>query len=376
MIDQADIDRVNEQLRIEDVVAASGLTVVNRGSKFTTQEHDSLILYPLTNSWARYSQAGEKGKTLGGGVLDWFTKYEHMPFVDAYTKAAGMLGGLPPATVHKARPLAKQRVESVKDYREEAKVALRCLGTPAGEAVVTYLDSRGIDYMAAKAWGLGAHDWHGKPAVSFPHSDGQRVTVKVRLLPPTAPSDKCRWLGSAHVLFGEHMLPRCAEKRRTLFAIEGETNAVSIWVAAGRHLPVDAVSFGNKTVPSHLQDRLITLAKLYKHVFIWTDESEDTRKILAAIPGAIGIRTQYSGDVKLDANELLQRGWLAGYVAALIDRHATADEEEERTADDERAALAWALWDEAQTWQGISENETAVLHSLAQRLGMNIQGAL
>ncbi len=379
MIEQTDIERVNTQLRIEDVVAASGLTVVNRGNKYTTAEHDSLILYPATNSWAQFSQSGQQGKTLGGRVLDWFTKWERLPFIEAYAKAEAMRGSVPAATVSQARPTHRRQTEQpATDYRQQAVAAAKRLGTPAGEVVAAYLDSRGIDYVTARAWGLGAHDWYGKPAVALPHSDGQRVTVKLRLLPPTKDGDKCRWLGDPHSIFGEHMLPHCAEDKRTLIATEGELNAVSVWAAVGRYtpprqpgqpaggyLPVDAVSFGNKTVPAHLQDRLIALAKPYRHVIVWTDESEDTQRILAAIPGAIGIKTQYDNGVKLDANEMLQRGLLAGFVAALLDKYATDDKE--------RQALAWAIWDEANTWGGISEYEADVLRSLAGRLGLDIR---
>lgn len=351
--------------------------MVNRGNKFTTAEHDSLILYPATNSWSQFSQSGQQGKTLGGSVLDWFTKRERLPFVEAYNKAAAMLGSVPAATVEHRKPTPKRQAEQPQtDYRQQAVAAAKRLGTPAGESVAAYLDERGIDYVSARAWGLGAYDWHGKPAVTLPHSDGKTVTVKLRLLPPVESGDKCRWLGSPHVIFGEHMLPRCAEDKRTLIATEGELNAVSIWAAAGRYthpkpgqpatgyLSIDAVSFGNKSIPAHLQDRLIELAKSYRRVIIWTDESEDTQRILSAIPGAIGIKTQYDNGVKLDGNEMLQRGWLAGFVAALLDKHAIDDQE--------RQALAWALWDESQTHQGISEGEADVLKSLAKRLGLAV----
>lgn len=342
MIDKHEIENVKASIKIVDLVASNGLTVVQRGNKYTTEEHDSLILYPKTNSFTWYSHAGKNGKNLGGGVHKWWMHQNGCSFAAAHEALAAKIGAIPTATPKPAATVRHRQPKlNTDNYREEAVKAMRQLETPEGNDVLMYLDRRGIDYVTVRQWGLGAYQWRGQWAVSMPHSRDGQVTLKLRLINPTNPGNKCRWRGNAVSLFGEHMLPGIAQDKRILFAVEGELNAVSIWAAVSRyvagkgdkaasyHLPIDVLSFGNKTVPSHLQQRLIKLATLYRRVFVWADESEDTQAIIKAIPHAIGIKSAYQSDVKMDANELLQRGQLAGFIAMKLDRHARDDYERE-----------------------------------------------
>lgn len=372
-IDPHEIETVKANVKIEDLVTASGLTVVQRAGKFTTQEHDSLILYPQTNSFAWYSQSGKGGKNLGGGVYEWYMHQENCSFAEAHEALAAKIGTLPAATPKPAATAGhRQPKVTTTNYRQQAVAAMRRLDVPEGDAVLEYLDKRSIDYVTAHAWGLGAYKWYDQWTVSMPHSRDGQITIKLRLISPVDPGDKCRWLGNAVSLFGEHMLPGVAQDRRTLFAVEGELNAVSIWVAASRYiagkkgkganfyLPVDVLSFGNKAVPHHLKERLIEVAAPYRQVFVWADESEDTQAIVKALPNAIGIKTAYKDGAKMDANELLQRGLLAGFIAMKLEKHASDDQE--------RESLYWCMREQVATVQGISSGEAQVMRNLAQRL--------
>lgn len=327
MVEKQVIDEVKGRLSILDVIAHDGLTVVQRGNKFSTQEHESLILYPATNSWARFSQADQQGKTLGGDVYQWYQHYHSCSFKEAHSALSAMAGTLPQATVAQGHRISTSSAVA-KDYREFAVSAWNKLQSSDGEAVATYLASRSISLESAKRWGLGAHYYKTKTgsdlgwAVTFPSvNTSGKTSVNMRLIQRT--EDKCRLWGQRDGLFG---VKQCSpNKRKYLFAVEGELNCVSIGQAAG-YMGVDAVSIGNKSLSDEALTQLVALGVQYRGVLVWTDEAADTQRILASVPGAIGYKSPKPDGQKLDANDMLQRGILSGYIATLLERHADREE--------------------------------------------------
>lgn len=67
-----ELERIKTQISIADLIAKSGLTVIGKGHTLTTAEHDSLKIFTNNNSWTWYSQSGQRGKALGGSVIDWY----------------------------------------------------------------------------------------------------------------------------------------------------------------------------------------------------------------------------------------------------------------------------------------------------------------
>lgn len=328
MIGITDTSQTKDKLSILDVVAHDGLTVVQRGGKFSTLEHDSLILYPATNTWARFSQSGKNGKTAGGDVYQWYMHYHRVSFEEAHQKLSAMVGVLPAATVTDAHGQGQSQAEA-RDYQTFAINAHKRLQRAEGEPVAAYLAKRGISLDSAKHWGLGAHHYVTKSegdlgwAVTFPYRNiyGQ-IVVNMRLIDRTG-KDKCRHWGQRGGLFGERLCK--PHMHKYLFVVEGETNAVSIGTVAA-YMGVDVLSIGNKSLPDEVRQQLVDLAKQYRRLFIWTDETVDTQKILACVPGAIGYKSPKPNNKKLDANDMLQQGFLAGYVATIIERHAKRKE--------------------------------------------------
>lgn len=325
MVENQAKDELKNGLSILDVIAHDGLTIVKRGSLYSTQEHDSLILYPATNSWAWFSQADQHGKTLGGDVYQWYMHSHNCSFSEAHQALAAMAGTMPPATVTEAHRQA-QSTTKPKDYRQFAIEAMQRLQHVEGEPVAAYLAGRGISLEAAKHCGLGAHHYNTKSegdlgwAVTFPYANvfGQTV-VNMRLISCTG-KDKCRHWGQRGGLFGARLCQ--PHQHKYLFAVEGEINAVSILIAAS-FLGVDVVSIGGNTSLSDAAcQQLVTLAGMYRRLFVWTDEAPDTKKILDAVPSAIGYKSPKSDGKKVDANDMLQHGTLTGYIATILERHA------------------------------------------------------
>lgn len=324
MVENQAIDSLKERINILDVIARDGLTVVQRGNKYSTQEHDSLILYPATNSWAWFSQSDQHGKTLGGDVYQWYMHSHGCNFSEAYSALAAMAGTLPPATVTVAHRQTKTSAQA-KDYRQFAAEAMQRLQSAEGEPVAAYLAGRGISLQAAKHCGLGAHHYNTASegdlgwAVTFPYvnTSGQTV-VNMRLIGCTG-KDKCRHWGQRGGLFGVELCQ--PHQHKYLFSVEGEINDVSVWIASS-FMGVDVVSIGSNTSLSGAIKHLAPLAGRYRRLFAWTDEAGDTKKILAAIPGAIGYKSPKPDGQKVDANDMLQRGLLTGYIATLLERHA------------------------------------------------------
>ena len=316
-----------EKISIADIVSRSGLTVVQRGSKLTTMEHESLVLYPEKNTWAWFSQTNQMGKPLGGNVIDWYMHINRCDFKTALNALAGNAVSVTTAPSHKVEKRAAAATN--RDYRAFALECMENLPCMAFAPCMAYLAQRGISLDTAQRFGIGAHHYRTSTegdlgfAVTFPYRNvGDQTVVNMRLIERTS-GDKCRHWGQRGGLFGEKLCKPAADKY--LFAVEGELNAVSIAVAAD-WLGVDVVSTGNKSLSDPVRDKLVGLASGYRRLFVWTDEAQDTQKILASATGAIGYKSPAVDSKKIDANDMLIGGALTGYVSGIIAEHADSDD--------------------------------------------------
>lgn len=67
---QAIIENIKQNIDIVELARSLGYTPVQEGSLYTLKEHDSLKLYPNTNSFARFSEQQSNGNYKGGSVID------------------------------------------------------------------------------------------------------------------------------------------------------------------------------------------------------------------------------------------------------------------------------------------------------------------
>src|SRR5574343_969114 len=133
------IEQIRERVRIEDLVAQAGLTVVGRGRRPTTEEYPSLTLYVDENSWYWFSQ----GK--GGSVFDWWMDQHGCDFGTALGELARMAG----VTL---RPLTPERQAAIDQERAGRQVLELATGV-YHRALVNHPQARaGRDYCNARGW--------------------------------------------------------------------------------------------------------------------------------------------------------------------------------------------------------------------------------
>jgi hypothetical protein len=262
--------------------------------------------------------------------------------------------------------------------------AQRLLWAPEGEPARAYLASRALEPDTWRAFGLGLRpdaplpNTKGKqraPAVVLPWvAAGKLVAVRYRFLEPQTYTDDSGDLregerlvaesGSqfAGRLFGGQHLPEWlrlseqpgAERLRWLLILEGEINAMSAWQVAGAS-NLDVLSLGSES--AKLSPAAVATAQRYGRALCWADRAEVAQSLMAALPGAYGVRSPGGRD----ANDLLRSGHLGGFLATVRADAATSMGELER--------LLWALWDAAGLPAGIDAGSAVVLKSLAAKLG-------
>jgi hypothetical protein len=177
-------------------------------------------------------------------------------------------------------------------------------------------------YLALAETGAIPHNpTHRRPAIVLPWYGPQGLTaLKYRFLDSQGRQDRFGQLrGGQQIFFGGHLVGQQCD---TLILCEGELNAVAIWQAV--YPPgdpavytvdgqvVDVVSFGSQGTA--LAEPVLVLARRYRRVILWADETAPVRVCLAALGArAFGLKSPLTADeppVKLDANALLQRGLL------------------------------------------------------------------
>ena len=74
------IEQIKEQISILDVAKENGLTPVKRGDYYTLAEHDSVVIYPQTNSFFRHKNSR------GGDVFAFADEFDIASFQEFYMK--------------------------------------------------------------------------------------------------------------------------------------------------------------------------------------------------------------------------------------------------------------------------------------------------
>ena len=188
-----------------------------------------------------------------------------------------------------------------------------------------YLASRGITQATAEAYHLGytTEGWYSKgdirPAITIPWYDGDLITaVRYRFLRPDQGEKKYnlgKFPKNASGSAGSMTLFRPPTRRSGIAVFcEGELNAISIYQAT----TFDPYGLGSQSVTDDQIEAVRQVATGYDFVIVWMDEREAARKVAAAIPEAITLRSVEKDDTKFDANKLLTLGMLADF----LNRHA------------------------------------------------------
>ena len=279
------------------------------------------------------------------------------------------------------QPEHRQAPAQAEEWRQRAERmvadAQRRLWAPEGEPARAYLEGRALEPGTWQAFGLGFRpdaplpNTKGKqraPAVVLPWvAGGKLVAVRYRFLEPQTYTDDSGALregerlvaesGSqfAGRLFGGQALPAdMVQGLRWLLIVEGEINGMSAWQVAAES-NMDVLSLGSEA--AKLSPAAVATAQRYGRVLCWADRAEVAQSLMAALPGAYGVRSPGGRD----ANDLLKSGHLGGFLATVRADAATSMGELER--------LLWALWDAAGLPAGIDAGSAVVLKSLAAKLG-------
>jgi hypothetical protein len=129
---------------------------------------------------------------------------------------------------------------------------------------------------------------------------------------------------------------------------------MSAWQAAG-DTGLHVLSLGSES--AGLSEAAVQAALRYGLVLAWADKGKIAQRLMAQLPGAVGVQSPGGND----ANDLHRRGLLGGFLARKRAAEAMSRQELE--------ALLWALYDAANLPAGIDGGTAAVLRSLARQLG-------
>jgi cation transport regulator ChaC len=252
--------------------------------------------------------------------------------------AVDYLGGraLPSPAVIRRAPMApspKPAAWKAQDWqdatRRELAAAVTRLASPAGDPGAEYLLRRGILPETWQAWGFGYGEaWDPKlqrrrPAILIPWQRDQVTAIKYRFTDQIEGGLRyTSKTGGQCIAFGLQM---AGQHWSTLWLIEGELNALSLWQALRAEYCVnfDVVSFGGDSQAAHLDPVVKAWAGKYQQVIVWADDPDKALAAMRALPGTFGLFGLRSPEVdgrKLDANELLKLGGLADFALAAWDR--------------------------------------------------------
>ena len=287
-----------------------------------------------------------------------------------------------------AQPAKPKEPPTAQWVAEATAIAERChelLVSGDGQPGRDYLTGRGITEVAWLAYRLGYHpavwlqDKSGRkaPAISIPWYRGGKIqAIRYRFLDKhydakagkelqakTSEKQSC-FSGYA---YGGHALtlPPCADSRiealRTFVLCEGELNDISIWQTA--HLwRWDVLSVGSESQAQHITPGMVEYAKKFERVICWMDRPEVAKAAMAQIPGSYGITSPVVDGSKIDANVMLQRGLLGGFLAEARRKACESD--------GERTRLYWNLMDAFDAGQ-CDENALLVAAKVASGLGLD-----
>ncbi len=228
-----------------------------------------------------------------------------------------LAGTLPPVSVaHRGPKVRKRTPEWVEEALRVVERAEKAFGGSPAEA---YMAERGLEGACAEyRIGYDPKAWDpvgklGRPAVVVPSldRDGRPLAVKYRYLDELGRTDKGRRFGalkgSTPLLFGLHAL----RDRTLLVVIEGEMNALAVWIALAAC--ADVLSTGSQKVGEAALKVLRDMAAKYSEVIVWADEPEAAKDIGKAI-GSSELKRSPRG---LDANDVLTRYGSEGVLRVL-----------------------------------------------------------
>lgn len=305
----------------------------------------------------------------------------------------------PFAVLPQAQPAQRKEPPTAQWIAEATAIAEQCherlVASADGQPGRDYLTGRGITESAWLAYGIGFHagvllpgTWDEKtrqailppePAISIPWlRGGKTLAIRYRFLKLHTYTDVDKRERTAKqtarpgsyftdYLYGGHALtlPPCAdshiESLRTLILCEGELNAISIWqVANGWRW--DVLSVGSESQAQHITPAMIDYARRFERVICWMDRAEVAKAAMAQIPGSYGITSPTPEGSKLDANDMLKRGLLGGFLAEA--RRQACE------SDTERTRLYWNIMDAFDAGQ-LDEGALVVAAKLAGQLGLD-----
>jgi hypothetical protein len=327
---------------------------------FCAQGKDRFVLVNKKDGWRWYLRPGEnKNPCTHAGVdgkyhtpIDYVILKFNLEFKQAALKMAAEMGGnleaLPrlPRLARVATPAPRPVIElPTPEFRKKLwelthRANHTLLETAQGEPARLYLAGRGLkpDTWAGALLGYEKSPLtYHRPAIVIPYFDELRTWdnskkamtmtrtitgVKFRFFDDLAKRDKGKRYGAPKFsedetnkfyLYGLFGLCQNAD---TLSLVEGDLNRNSIWQLKPQRTHV--LSLGTETITEAQKEILKVIAPKYDRLIIWNDNPDRARAIqeVTARPDAVILESQIKDGVKLDANELLQRGELARYLAA------------------------------------------------------------
>lgn len=245
--------------------------------------------------------------------------------------------GVPSSAVIRRAPVTpapKAAAWQAQDWQDAARrelaAAVARLASSAGDPGAEYLLQRGILPETWQAWGLGYGDaWDprlkaARPAIYIPWQRDRITAVKYRFL--TVPDGGLRYSSRAGGQCLAYGLNMARGHWSTLWVIEGELNALSLWQAlrAAYCVNFDVISFGSDAKADHLDPAVKSWAGRYQQVLVWADDPDKALAAMRALPGTFGlfgVRSPVVDGRKLDANAMLaEPGALARFALAAWDR--------------------------------------------------------
>ena len=230
------------------------------------------------------------------------------------------LGAVAAAQSDHTRPLIPESAELdiVKLRRNHEWTKSRLTGSPAER----YALSRSLTIATQVAWrfGFGYHMINSVKynSITIPWHDEHRALVGLshRLLEPPDKHSKAPWFGgmAGHVsglLCGWHTHE---PENNVLIIVEGILNAPSVFQV----MPAANVLTPGTQNTDPLSWPLEAIRK-YANIVIWADEKKVADKWAAAVGGNVKpIFSPECNGVKFDANEMLKRGQLTGFLKMVI----------------------------------------------------------
>jgi len=325
-----------------------------------------------------------------GDAIEYVSWLHGVSFLDAVAMLNGgqVLPSVSPAPAprpahrkqkqHQAQPFRWKMWDGIAAPEFVERAHERLFDSADGEPGREYLLGRGIESHAWLQYGLGYVDRapvkderYSVPSIVMPWVvRGQLIGARFRFLQgiqdgmgadgkPRIEKNRSRKANNRDSfsgrLFGSQALLGCAEDLRTVLLVEGELNAISIWQVA-RWQGVDVLSTGSES--QTLTDAIVGALKRWRSVIVWSDKPEIAKRATSTLQGALAIQSPQGAD----ANDLLQQGKLAGFLAAARLKACQDDSERER--------LLWDLWDSAGgTPEGIDTGCASIVRRIADQLG-------